>query len=205
MKDVKIRNAVISCYDKSGLKELVAGLLKINPELRIYSSSGTFAVLKEIAKDNVVEISEYVGFAEMPSGLVKTLHPKIHSGILADPENPEHARYLEENKIKTFDLVVANLYPFEKVVKEGKNAEEIRQNIDVGGVSLLEATSKNFLRVTVVCDPDDYDWLLGILRKNGGCSDLKTRLELAKKAMRRLQNYFSRIEAHFQKLKVEDA
>ena len=204
MKDVKIRNAIISCYDKSGLKEFVAELLKINPELKIYSSSGTCASLKETAKDNVAEISEYVGFVEMPSGLVKTLHPKIHSGILADTENKEHARYLEENGIKEFDLVVVNLYPFERVVKEGKDAEEIRQNIDVGGVSLLEAASKNFPRVTVVCDPDDYTWLAETLRQNAGSIDFKTRLELAKKAVSRLCNYFAGIDSHYQKLKADD-
>ena len=205
MKDVKIRNAIISCYDKSGLKEFAAELLRINPELKIYSSSGTCARLREVAKDNVAEISEYVGFAEMPSGLVKTLHPKIHSGILADTENKEHAGYMEKNGIKAFDLVVVNLYPFEKIVKEGKDGEEIRQNIDVGGVSLLEAASKNFLRVAVVCDPDDYGWLLEILRKNHGASDLKARLDLAKKAVSRLQNYFTGIDAHYQKLKAGEA
>lgn len=204
MKDVKICNAIISCYDKSGLKEFVAELLKINPELKVYSSSGTCAKLKGIAKDNVAEISEYVGFAEMPSGLVKTLHPKIHSGILADTENKEHAKYLEENGIKTFDLVVVNLYPFEKVVKEGKDAEEIRQNIDVGGVSLLEAASKNFLRVATVCDPDDYTWLAETLKRNAGSLDLKTRLDLAKKTMSRLCNYFAGIDGHYQKLKADE-
>ena len=204
MKNVKIRNAIISCYDKRGLRGFTAELLKINPHLKIYSSAGTCAALRETAGDSVTEISGYVGFAEMPSGLVKTLHPKIHSGILADPENEGHARYLEENGIETFDLVVVNLYPFEKVVKEGKDAEEIRQNIDVGGVSLLEAASKNFLRVAVVCDPDDYGRLLESLRQNNGASDRKTRLELAKKAMARLQEYFTGISAHYQSLKAEE-
>ena len=202
--NVKIKNAIISCYAKAGLKEFVAELLKINPDLKIYSSSGTFKELKAVARENLVEVSEYVGFKEMPSGLVKTLHPKLHSGILADLDDDEHKRYLEENDIEAFDLVVVNLYPFEKVVRDGKDVTEVRKNMDIGGVSLLEAASKNFSRVTVVADVNDYDKLLENLRQNDGSSDLKIRLEFAQKALGQLQQYFSEINNYFGKLKLGD-
>jgi phosphoribosylaminoimidazolecarboxamide formyltransferase / IMP cyclohydrolase len=204
MKSVKIKRAIISCYDKSGLKEFVSELVKFDSEIKIFSSSGTYRELETVAKGNLAEISEYVGFKEMPSGLVKTLHPKIHSGILAELDDDEQSRYLEDNKIEVFDLVVVNLYPFETAVAEGKSPEEVRKNIDIGGVSLLEAASKNFLRVAVVSSPEDYPRLIESLKKNEGCTDLKTRLELAKKAVAHLQHYISEINKYFGKLKAED-
>jgi len=204
MKSVKINRAIISCYEKQGLKEFVSELVKLNLDIKIFSSSGTYKELESVAKNNLVEISEYVGFKEMPAGLVKTLHPKIHSGILAELDDEEQKKYLEDNEIEVFDLVVVNLYPFEKVVAEGKSPEEARKNIDIGGVSLLEAASKNFLRVAAVSNPEDYMQLIDVLKKNDCSSDLKTRLELAKKAMARVQHYLTEINNYFGKLKAED-
>lgn len=201
--NVKINRAIISCYDKSGLKEFVSELVKLDPGIKIFSSSGTYMELMEVAKENLAEISEYVGFKEMPSGLVKTLHPKIHSGILADLNDESQKKYMEDNDIEAFDLIVANLYPFGKLVKEGKGFEEIRQNIDIGGVSLLEAGSKNFLRVTVVTDPEDYNKLIDTLRNNDGSSDLAIRLALAKKAIAHLAHYLAEINNYFKKLEAD--
>ncbi len=197
-----IKNALISCHDKTGLKYFASELVKLNPGVRIYSSGGTFKEIEAVAKDNVVEISSYTGFAEMPSGLVKTLHPKIHAGILADLSDEKQRKYLEENEIVAFDLVVVNLYPFSKAVKEGKGFEDARKNMDVGGVSLLEAAAKNFLRVAVVCDIKDYEPLLEMLRK--GELDKGTKLELAKKAIAVLDSYIAGINEYFKGLKEED-
>ncbi len=201
---MKINRAIISCHDKSGLKEFVSGLAKLNPAIKIYSSSGTYRELESVAKKSLIEISEYTGASEMPGGLVKTLHPKIHAGILADLNDDAQRKYLEDNGIEAFDLVVVNLYPFEKAVAEGKGFFHARNNIDIGGVSLLEAASKNFLRVTVVSSPEDYGMLLEKLRKNGCSTDIETRLELAKKAMAHLQHYLAEINNYFSSLKVDD-
>lgn len=198
----KVR-ALISCYDKSGLRDFVSELIKLNPEIKIFSSNGTFKELKQIAENKLVKISDYTGFREMPSGLVKTLHPKIHSGILADLNDEAQKTYLDENAIEAFDLVVVNLYPFEKAVAEGKDFQEIRNNIDVGGVSLIEAAAKNFLRVAVIADPRDYALIIKRLNEKG-CIDTETRLLLAKKALAHLHNYIGEISSYFSKLEADD-
>ncbi len=202
--NAKISRAIISCHDKTGLKEFVSGLVKLNPEMKIFSSSGTYREIEGAAKGRLAEISGYTGASEMPSGLVKTLHPKIHAGILADLNDEAQRKYLEDSGTEAFDLVVVNLYPFENAVKEGKGFLHVRNNMDIGGVSLLEAASKNFLRVTVVSSPDDYRMLLEKLRKNGGSTDIETRLQLAKKAISHLQHYLTEIDNYFSSLKVEE-
>lgn len=202
--NVKISRAIMSCYDKSGLREFAGELVRLNPQAKIFSSSGTFAALQETAGKNVAEISEYTGFREMPSGLVKTLHPKVHSGILADTRDESQKRYLQENGIETFDLVAVNLYPFEKVVAEGRGFEESRQNIDIGGVSLIESAAKNFLRVTAVTDPSDYPTVIENMRRNGGGTDIETRLKLAKKALSHLHGYIGAIRDYFAGLNADD-
>ncbi len=201
---VKIKNVLISCYDKTGLKYFAAGLVKINLEIKIFSSSGTYRELEAVAKNNLVDISSYTGASEMPGGLVKTLHPKIHAGILADLNDDAQRKYLKDNKIEAFDMVAVNLYPFEKAVKEGKGFSHARNNIDIGGVSLLEAASKNFLRVTVVSSPDDYATALESIRKNNGSTDIATRLKLAKKAISHLQHYLTEINNYFKNLEAGD-
>ena len=204
MMNVKINNAIISCYDKTNLEEFANQLVKTNPEIKIYSSSGTFKLLQQTTKNNLIEISEYTGFKEMPTGLVKTLHPKIHSGILADLNNPAQKKYLQENNIQTFDLVAVNLYPFEKTVEEKKSFEETRQTIDIGGVSLLESASKNFLRVATISDPNDYSKFINLLNKNNASSNPETRLNLAKKAFQHLNQYINAINKYFSKLSPKE-
>ena len=194
-----IKNALISCYDKIGLKYFAAELVKLNPEVKIYCSSGTYGELKKvIAAANLAEISEYTGMKEMPSGLVKTLHPKIHAGILADLDNEQQRRYLEENKTVAFDLVVVNLYPFAAATEEG-GIEKARTNLDIGGVSLIEAAAKNFLRVGVIVSPVDYEKLLELLRKNNGIG-IDIRLQLAKTALNYLSAYLENISRYYDKL-----
>ncbi|MBN2453938.1 hypothetical protein JXB11_00160 [Candidatus Woesearchaeota archaeon] len=197
---VKVNRAIISAYDKKGLADFAESLVKLNPELEIYSSSGTAAELQKKVMKNIKEISDYTKFPEMPSGLVKTLHPKIHAGILAEPGNGEHSAYLQMHGIKQFDMIVVNLYPFSAVASDPmKTVEDARQNMDIGGVSLIEAASKNFLRVAVITDPGDYGWVIANLKKNKGSADLKTRVTLAKKALKYLSNYLGSISAYYEK------
>lgn len=198
---VEINNALISCHDKTGLKYFAAELVKINPAARIYCSSGTFAELKKVAAANIVEISEYTGMREMPSGLVKTLHPKIHSGILADLNDERQKEYLRSIGAVAFDLVVVNLYPFAAAAGSG-SIEKARENIDIGGVSLIEAAAKNFLRVAVAVSPVDYDKILEEMKKNNGCG-IDMRIMLAKTAMDYLGAYISNISNYYDKLKTD--
>ena len=191
----KISNAIVSCHDKTGIREFAEGIVELNPEARIFSSSGTFKVLSESVRDNLVDISDYTGFKEMPSGIVKTLHPKIHGGILADLKDESQKAYLEENSIAEFDLVAVNLYPFKRTVEQGQSFEAARQNIDVGGVSLLESASKNFLRVAPVCSPEDYSWIIQEIK--GKKFELESRLRLAKKSFGYLSSYFNDVNNYF--------
>jgi phosphoribosylaminoimidazolecarboxamide formyltransferase/IMP cyclohydrolase len=193
---VKIRRAIISTYDKKNLLSFAENLVKQNKDIEIYSSSGTALELQKSVLRNLKEISEYTGFPEMPSGLVKTLHPKIHAGILAEVGDEQQSAYLQMHNIKEFDMVVVNLYPFSSASAKG-TYEDARKNIDIGGVSLIEAASKNFLRVTVVVDPGDYDLITANLKKNNGAIDLKTRILLAKKALKYLANYLSTISNYY--------
>ncbi len=199
---VKISNALISCHDKTGLKYFAAELVKINPAARIYCSSGTFDELKKVAAANTVEISEYTGIREMPSGLVKTLHPKIHSGILADLNDERQRKYMDENNAVAFDLVVVNLYPF-AAAADSESIEKARTNIDIGGVSLIESAAKNFLRVAVAVSPVDYEKILEEMKKsNGGCG-IDMRIRLAKTAMDYLSGYIGNISNYYDKLETD--
>ncbi len=198
---VRINNALISCHDKTGLKYFVSELVKINPDVRIYCSSGTFAELKKVAATNIIEISDYTGIKEMPTGLVKTLHPKIHSGILADLSDEQQKKYLQSIEAVAFDLVVVNLYPFSSAA-EGNSIEKARTNMDIGGVSLIESAAKNFLRVAAVVSPVDYEKLLEAVRKNGGSSDIETRMLLAKTAMDYLSAYIGNISNYYDMLNI---
>ncbi len=198
--EAKIRNVLISCHDKTGLKYFAAELAKISPNIRIYCSSGTFNELrKAVPAENLTEISEYTGIREMPDGLVKTLHPKIHSGILADLGDSAQKKYLGENKAVAFDLVAVNLYPF-AAAAEGGSIEKARTNIDIGGVSLIESAAKNFLRVAVIVSPVDYEKLLEEMKKNNGCCGIDTRLKLAKAAMDYLSAYIGNISDYYDRL-----
>jgi phosphoribosylaminoimidazolecarboxamide formyltransferase/IMP cyclohydrolase len=197
---VKVRRAIISVYDKKGLGEFASSLVQLNSDIELYSSSGTSVELQKKVMKNVKEISDYTKFPEMPSGLVKTLHPKIHAGILAEPGNEEHSAYMQMHGIKQFDLIVVNLYPFSAVASDPlKTVEDARKNMDIGGVSLIEAASKNFLRIAVVTDPLDYSSLISGMKKNGGCIDLKTRVQLAKKALKYLASYLGSMSGYYEK------
>ena len=175
----KIERAIISVTDKSGVAELAKELAAMGVE--IVSTGGTARAIREAGVE-VRDVSDLTGFPEMMDGRVKTLHPKVHGGILAIRDNPTHRREMEENGILPIDMVVVNLYAFEKTVaKEGVTLDEAIENIDIGGPTLLRSSAKNFRYVTVVVDPADYPRVIAEMKENGGATTLKTRFELARK------------------------
>ncbi len=189
---IKINNVIISVSDKSGLDMFVSGLTEINPDIKIYSTGGTYDYISKIIKDkkNIVQISDYTGQPETQGGLVKTLDFKIYLGILTEKYNEYHQSDLKRTSSVHFDMVVVNLYPFEKVTsKPAVTLEEARANIDIGGPTMVRASAKNFLRVAVVVDPSDYSMILAKLKDNNGLLMLKDRFELAKKAFLRTAEY----------------
>ncbi|OIN96361.1 bifunctional phosphoribosylaminoimidazolecarboxamide formyltransferase/IMP cyclohydrolase [Candidatus Desantisbacteria bacterium CG1_02_38_46] len=183
----KIKRVLISVSDKTGILEFARGLHKL--EVEIISTGGTAKLLKE-AKIPVVEVSEYTGFPEMLNGRVKTLHPKIHAGLLAIRNNAEHVKQLKKEKIGLIDMVVVNLYPFEKtIIKPGVKLEEAIENIDIGGPSMLRSAAKNYQSVAVVCNPQHYSKVLEEMKKHKGNLTLKTREELAEEVFKLTAHY----------------
>lgn len=187
----RIRRALISVSDKTGLVEFAKGLHKL--EVEIISTGGTAKLLKE-AKIPVIEVSEYTGFPEMLDGRVKTLHPKIHAGLLALRGNLEHMKQLKKEKIGLIDMVVVNLYPFEKTISKPEvKIEEAIENIDIGGPSMLRSAAKNYQSVAVVCNPQRYPQILEEMKKHKGVLSLKTREELAEEVFKLTAHYDSAI------------
>ncbi|HEU4956449.1 MAG TPA: bifunctional phosphoribosylaminoimidazolecarboxamide formyltransferase/IMP cyclohydrolase, partial [Sphingomicrobium sp.] len=190
---VPIKRALISLSDKSGLDQLSAGLAQAGVE--IISTGGTAAKLHELGHQ-VREISEVTGFPEMMDGRVKTLHPNVHGGLLAVRDNSEHVAAMEAHGIGAIDLVVVNLYPFEATVARGAPRDEIIENIDIGGPSMVRSAAKNHRFVAIVTDPADYQELLAQLEAQGG-TDLDFRHKLAAKAYARTAAYDSMIASWF--------
>ena len=182
----KIQRALISVTDKSGVVELAKALYEMGVE--IISTGGTARVIRE-AGVPVTDVAEVTGFPEMLDGRVKTLHPKVHGGILAIRSNETHMKQLAEHGIKPIDLVVVNLYAFEKTVASGASLAEAIENIDIGGPTLLRAAAKNFRDVTVVVDPADYEKVLQEMRENNGETTLATRFALARKVFETTSRY----------------
>ncbi len=181
-----IERALITVSDKRGVVDLARELVDLKIEL--ISTGGTY---KEIQSQGipVTPIESYTGFQEILDGRVKTLHPKIHGGILALREKQGHIDELNRHEIKTIDLVVVNLYPFEQVIqKNNVDMNEAIENIDIGGVALLRASAKNFRHVTVVCDPIDYPKILSELKKEGSIHE-ELRYKLAVKAFEMTARY----------------
>ena len=191
---VPVKRALISLSDKSGLDQLAEGLSKLGVEL--VSTGGTAAKLRELGHD-VGDISDLTGFPEMMDGRVKTLHPKVHGGLLGVRDNPEHAAAMEEHGIGAIDLVVVNLYPFEATVARGAGRDEIIENIDIGGPSMVRSSAKNHAFVAIVTDPANYEELLGELDANGGATSLAFRKKLAAKAYALTAAYDSTISQWF--------
>ena len=188
--------ALISVSDKRGVVEFATALSELGWE--IISTSGTLAALRNSGL-KVTNISDVTGFPEICEGRVKTLHPKVHGGLLARRDKEEHMAALAENEIETIDMVCVNLYPFEATIaKEGVTMEEAVENIDIGGPSMLRSAAKNFASVSVVCDPADYDMVLAEIKAEGNTKP-ETRLMLSAKAYTHTALYDSHIATYMRK------
>ncbi len=175
----KIKNALISVSDKSDLEKILFYLKK--NKINIISSGGTFKEIIKL-KYNCTEVSKFTKFKEMLDGRVKTLHPKIHAGILNNRSNKKHQSQMSKNKFKNIDLIVVNFYPFQETITKNKNKNSVIENIDIGGPTMVRAAAKNFKDVTIVTDKSDYKFLINQLEKNKGSTDLRFREYMASKA-----------------------
>lgn len=195
-----IERALISLTDKSGIEGFAEELQKMGVE--ILSTGGTAKKMRD-AGLHVVDVSEYTGFPEMLDGRVKTLHPKVHGGILNQRSNDKHVRQCKEFGIKNIDLIAVNLYAFEKTVADPNcTLQNAIENIDIGGPTMLRASAKNFNDVTVIVDPDDYERVLGEMRQFGNTT-LKTRFYLAAKVFSLTARYDTAISTWLEKVDVE--
>jgi len=199
----KIQRVLISVTDKSGVADFARGLAGFGVE--IISTGGTARLLRD-AGLAVRDISEVTGFPEMLDGRVKTIHPKIAGGVLAIRANPEHMQALAAHGIATIDMVVVNLYAFEKVAaREGAEVGELIENIDIGGPTLIRASAKNYQDVAVVTSAEDYASLLEEMKASGGSLSLATHWRLAKKAFELTAAYDRAISARLARIEVEDS
>ncbi len=196
----KVERALISLTDKSGIEDFARALSAEGIE--ILSTGGTASKIRD-AGIAVVDVSDFTGFPEMLDGRVKTLHPKVHGGILHQRANSEHLEQCSQYGLKPIDIVAVNLYAFEKTIADpGCSLEDAIENIDIGGPTLLRAAAKNFQDVTVIVDPDDYVTVLNEIRESGNTS-LKTRFRLATKVFALTSQYDTAIINWLQKVDAE--
>ena len=194
----KIQRAILSVTDKTGLAEFARKLAGMGVEL--ISTGGTAKLLRD-SGIAVKDISELTGFPEMLDGRVKTLHPKVHGGILHRRENPEHRSAVAEHAIQPIDMVVVNLYAFEKTAsKSGVHFDELIENIDIGGPSMIRSAAKNFQDVAVVTSPSDYDAIADEMAKSGGTLSSQTKWRLAQKAFATTAAYDSAIASTLERI-----
>ncbi len=194
MDQVKIKRALLSVSDKAGLVELGRALAAHQVEL--VSTGGTAKALRDAGLD-VRDVSDLTGFPEMMDGRVKTLHPTVHGGLLGVRDNPAHVAAMEAHGIGAIDLVIVNLYPFAQTVAKGASRDEIIENIDIGGPSMVRSAAKNHEAVAIVTDPADYDELIAALEANGGATSYDFRKRLAAKAYAATAAYDSMISQWF--------
>ena len=196
----KVERALISLTDKSGIEKFAGALAALGIE--ILSTGGTAAKLRE-AGVSVIDVSDFTGFPEMLDGRVKTLHPKVHGGILYQRANTQHREQCKRFGLKSIDIVAVNLYAFEKTIEApGCRLEDAIENIDIGGPTLLRAAAKNFHDVTVIVDPDDYKTVLREIEESGNTT-LKTRFRLAVKVFNLTSKYDTTISKWLQMVDVE--
>ena len=191
---VRVKTVLVSVFDKRDLDLLVRGLRAANPDLRILSTGGTHAAIEKLLGDSasraLQQVSDYTGQPEMQGGLVKTLDFKIYLGLLSETYNPAHQADLARTGSVPIDMVVVNLYPFQKIIAlDGTNLEDARGNIDIGGPCMIRAAAKNFHRVAVLTDPADYPEIVNEVGKSGGTLGLATRFTLAQKAFAMTARY----------------
>jgi len=193
---MKVKRALISVSDKTGVVELGKALAALGIE--IISTGGTMRTLKE-AGVPVIAVQDVTGFPEMMDGRVKTLNPKIHGAILAVRDNPEHVKAMKDHDITPIDLVVVNLYPFQQTIAKPDVTEaEAIENIDIGGPAMVRASAKNFHDVVIITNPDRYEDLIHMLKEKGDI-DLKTRKMLAQEAFAHTAEYDTAIAAYLKK------
>jgi len=192
MHSIKPKTALISLSDKSGLEELVKFL--VSKEVKMLSTGGTFKAIKEITSE-VVEVSDFTGFEEMMDGRVKTLHPKIHAGILA--RRDQDMEILQQRGYETIDLVVVNLYPFKETIAQDCSFDEAIEKIDIGGPTMIRSAAKNFKDVVCISTKNDYSNFLNILNKYNGETNLETRKKFASNAFNISSHYDTAIFNYF--------
>ena len=199
-KDImkKIKKALISVSDKKDLRKLLKVLTKHKIEL--ISSGGTYKEIKKL-KYKCLEVSEYTGFPEILEGRVKTLHPKIHAGILSKRNNKSHIKDLKNNNFEEIDLVIVNFYPFEKTLEQTNNHLKIIENIDVGGPTMVRAAAKNYNDVTVITSSDQYNELIAEIEKNKGSTSIEFREKMSLEAFSETAYYDAVISDYFNKIK----
>ena len=179
-----IKRALISVYDKSGVAEFARALAQFGVEI---VSTGSTAATIEVAGLAVTPVTAVTNFPECLDGRVKTLHPRIHAGLLADVRNPDHAAQLEELEIKAFDLVVVNLYPFTETVANGATIDECIEQVDIGGPAMIRASAKNYANVAVVVSPSNYQEVLTAIESGG--TTLEQRVLLSAQAFAHTATY----------------
>ena len=197
----KIKTALISVSDKTDLSKILGTLNKY--KVRIISSGGTYNSIKKLGYP-CTEVSDYTGFKEMLNGRVKTLHPKIHAGILHDRSNKKHSREMSNQKYPSLDLIIVNFYPFQKIVINSKSNKEIIENIDIGGPTMVRSAAKNFKNVLIITNKNDYSDLVNEIEKNKGKTSLSFREFMSSKAFGLTAYYDSMIANWFnQKLNIK--
>ena len=209
---IKPEHVLISVFDKGGLEDLVGGILEVSPAAKFYSTGGTGKKIAEILADNAsknyIPVEEFTGAPEMEGGLVKTLHPKIHAGLMAERGNPAHEEYLYKTLAQNggmpgvyFDVFVGNLYPFTSVIaKEGTTSETARVNIDIGGPAMTMASAKNWHSIAALTSTSQYGGFIEALKKQNGRINLEQRFKLAAEAMQSIGEYRSAIGKYFSAL-----
>ena len=198
---LKVKNALISVSNKDNLKSLLKTLKKFN--INIISSGGTYSEIKKLGY-KCTELSSYTGFKEMLDGRVKTLHPKIHAGILHDRQNKKHKNEMFKQNFPALDLIVVNFYPFQDIVLNTKNPKKIIENIDIGGPTMVRAAAKNFKNVTIVTNRNDYESLIRELENFNGKTSLNFRELMSSKAFGLTAYYDAMIANWFnKKLKID--
>jgi len=193
----KIERAILGVYDKTGIVEFAKALREFGVE--ILSTGGTARALKEGGVE-VREVSDYTGFPEMMGGRVKTLHPKVHGGLLAMRDNEEHMQEAKDNGVEMIDMVVGSLYPFEATIaKPDVTLADAIENIDIGGPTMMRSAAKNHKFVAVVTDISQYDDIIAEMKENDGCLSLETRFKLAKAVFKLTSHYDTMISGYLEK------
>jgi len=197
----KIKKALISVSDKKNLKDLLKVLTK--HKIEFISSGGTYKTIKKL-KFKCLEVSKYTGSPEILGGRVKTLHPKIHAGILSKRNNKSHTKDLRNNNFEEIDLVIVNFYPFEKTLEKTNNHLKIIENIDIGGPTMVRAAAKNYNDVTVITSSTQYSELISEIKKNKGSTSIEFREKMSLEAFSETAYYDAVISNYFNKIKKND-